>query len=80
MSDMDVRHEEVVIANDCIIAFACGTVDCHVLTQLNAVPHDYAGGLAFELMVLWRATENNAGLEDTILTNRYILFEYNMCK
>ena len=80
MSDMDVRHDEVVIPNDGVITFACGTVDCHVFTQLNAVAHDYTGGLAFELMVLWGATENNAGLEDAILTNRYILFEYNMCK
>jgi hypothetical protein len=80
MSDMDVRHEEVVISNDGVITFACGTVDRHVFTQLDAIPHDYTGGLTFEFVVLRWATENNARFENTVLTNRYIFFEDDMCE
>ena len=78
VSHMRVCHEKDLIADNCLVAFARGPVDCHKLAEDAAVPYFKKRNLAFELQILTLETYNTTGEKLVVLADRGISFYDNM--
>ena len=75
MPDVDVGHNQVVVADLRGLLFAGGTMDGHVLPDQITIPDADVGALPFELEVLRGASQYGPGAHLALLAKKRILFQ-----